>query len=210
MKTLLIITGPQGSGNHLFSKIFAQHPAVFSWSALNKEYWVAHDQEPFAEAWNYPFLLDSVTFNEYAVTSISCPYAYYGQTQEPKYQEFIESAINIGYKVKLAIIGRDQTVLQHQQLRVRDNHSYPRFKKHLDYLMSFNPVFLSTELLYLYREHYVRSLSKLLDFPVGKDPAVIEEILKTDPNAKYFHAAVDQPLDSLVRRVSGLNNKKAE
>ena len=31
MAKILIITGPQGSGNHLYSKIFAMHPLVNGW-----------------------------------------------------------------------------------------------------------------------------------------------------------------------------------
>jgi len=204
MKTLLIITGPQGSGNHLFSKIFAQHPAVFAWSALNEEYWVPHDQEPFAEAWHDPFTLPYVKFDQYAVTSISCPYAYHGNTVEPNYAEFVTTAERLGYTIKLAIIGRDQTVLRYQQERVRGTYSYPRFEKYITYLQKFNPVYLSTELLYLYKENYVRSLSKQLDFPIDCDAERIAKILETDPNAKYFVPAPDQELDKIVKKVSGL------
>ena len=38
----------------VFSKIFAQSKNVFSWKELNDEYWIAHDKEPFAEAWHNP------------------------------------------------------------------------------------------------------------------------------------------------------------
>lgn len=204
MKTLLIITGPQGSGNHLFSKIFARHPDVFAWSALNTAYWVPHDQEPFAEVWNDPFTMPYVNFNEYAVTSISCPYAYHGNTIEPGYSAFITTAERLGYKIKVAIIGRDQNVLRLQQERVRGTYSYPKFEKYLNYLQTFNPVYLSTELLYLYRENYVSSLSAQLDFPINCDPEQISKILETDPNSKYFAPAPDQDLDKIVKKVSGL------
>ena len=183
MKTLLIITGPQGSGNHLFSKIFAQHPDVFAWSALNDQYWVPHDQEPFADAWHNPFTLPNVEFDTHAVTSISCPYAYHGQTVEPRYAEFITTAERLGYKIKVAIIGRDQNVLRLQQERVRGTYSYPKFEKYLNYLQTFNPVYLSTELLYLYRENYVSSLSAQLDFPINCDLEQISVILENDPNS---------------------------
>lgn len=199
------MTGPQGSGNHLFSKILAHTPEVFGWQKLSTEYWVPHDQEPFAEAWHNPVLLKNVHFNEYAVTSISCPYAYQGQTVEPNYEEFINQAKAIGYDIKVAIIGRDQNIIQHQQTRVRGVHSAPRFMANLHYLSSFNPVFLSTELLYMYRMHYVRSLPSLLGIPVDITEEKLEEILVQDPNNKYFTAAESQPLDNYVRKVSGLN-----
>ena len=28
---MLIVTGPQGSGNHLFAKLFNLHPEVYGW-----------------------------------------------------------------------------------------------------------------------------------------------------------------------------------
>ena len=88
---ILIITGPQGSGNHLFSKIFALSPEVRGWSALNKKYWIGHDQEPFAEYWRNPKKLSDFdwTQSEYFVTSVSCPYMDNGEPTIPKYQEFI-------------------------------------------------------------------------------------------------------------------------
>lgn len=210
MKTLLILTGPQGSGNHLWSKVFAAQDNVYGWQGLNDTYWIPHDQEPFAEAWHNPTLLKDISTGEYAVTSISCPYAYKGQTVEPNYTEFIRQAEDLGYEVKLAIIGRDQNVLQYQQTRVRGTHSFNRFVPYLSSLDNYSPIFLSTELLYLYRMNYVRSLSKLLDFPIAITEEKLSEILIQDPNSKYFVAAPEQVLDSYVRTVSGLNNTKAE
>jgi predicted ABC-type ATPase len=209
-KTLVIITGPQGSGNHLFSKIFAASTDVFGWQDLNDTYWVAHDQEPFAKAWHDPTQLKHIVFDRYAVTSISCPYAYHGTTTEPNYEKFITAAKDLGYHVRVAVIGRDQNVIQYQQTRVRGVHSYPRFGHRLPDLCHHEPVFISTELLYLYRMHYVRSLPALLGIPVDITEQQLEEILIQDPNAKYFQPAEEQPLDSYVRTVSGLNNVSAE
>jgi hypothetical protein len=208
MKTLLVVTGPQGSGNHLWSKIFAATSGVFGWEALKTAYWVPHDQEPFAAAWHDPVKLKDITFDNYAATSISCPYAYHGETVEPDYYAFLNAARNIGYEIKVAIIGRDQTVLQHQQERVRGTHSLHRFERHLDYLCNFKPVFLSTELLYLYKMNYLHSLRAQLNFPVYITDQQLEEILVQDPNAKYFTSAKEQPLDQYVRTVSGLNTTK--
>lgn len=208
MKTLLVVTGPQGSGNHLFSKILAQHPNVFGWKDLLSKYWIAHDQEPFAEAWHDHSKLRDIQFEEdFAVTSISCPYAYKGEVAIPDIEGFIMEALDLGYKVKLAVIGRDATVLKFQQERVRDTYSLPTFLSMMSVLKDYNPVFISTELLYLYREYYVRSLSDLLGIPVTVNKDVIEDILMTDPNAKYFTRATGQPLDAIVRKVSGLPSK---
>lgn len=210
MKTLLIITGPQGSGNHLWSKIFAAAEGVTGWTELNNTYWVPHDKEPFAEAWHNPATLKEVETGNFSVTSISCPYAYKGETVEPNYEEFINEAKNLGYTVKLAVIGRDQTILRYQQERVRRTHSSHRFMGHLDYLCSFDPIFLSTELLFLYKEHYLQSLSKQLNVPLNISRHKLDEILVEDSNIKYFKYAPEQPLDSYVRTVSGLNNTISE
>ena len=53
IKKLLIITGPQGSGNHLWSKMFSMHPNVVGWPMFRKE-WQGHHKEPFNEYWQQP------------------------------------------------------------------------------------------------------------------------------------------------------------
>ena len=88
MKTLLILTGPQGSGNHLWSKVFSADNSVWGWKQLLTTYWIPHSAEPFAPAWDNPELLKDIEFGNYAVTSISCPYARDGQAIEPRYIEF--------------------------------------------------------------------------------------------------------------------------
>jgi hypothetical protein len=209
VKTLLIVTGPQGSGNHLFSKIFSRSPVVFGWKELTENYWIAHDKEPFAEAWADPEKLKTIQFTEdYAVTSISCPYAYKGEVTIPNYDGFIDEAMDLGYKVKFAIIGRDANILEHQQRRVRLRYSTPDMMALMPKLEDLNPIFLSTELLYLYREYYVRSLTELLDFPVYVSDDDLRGILMQDPNAKYFTTVDEQPLDPIVRKVSGIKKAK--
>lgn len=202
MKTLLIITGPQGSGNHLWSKVFAASAEVYGWSELNNTYWIPHADEPFAAAWDNTTKLSDIEFDKFAVTSISCPYAKDGSAVEPNYASFVNEAERLGYKVRLAIIGRDQNVLQYQQQRVRGTHSYKRFEQHLAYLCGLNPVFISTELLYLYRMNYLRSLD--LGVPINITEEKLNEILVQDPNSKYFIPAEPQELDILVKHVSGL------
>jgi hypothetical protein len=210
MKTLLVITGPQGSGNHLFSKIFAANPNVFGWKELNDTYWVPHDQEPFAEAWNNPELLKDVEFNKFAFTSISCPYMYKGVMSIPKYVEFFAAAKQLGYHIKVGIIGRDRTVLEHQQSRLRGQVTLPHFEVRLPLFTEYNPVYLSTELLYLYRSAYLKTIAKQLEFPVHVSASKLDEILAEDPNCKYITAAASTPLDNIVRSVNGLNNTSAE
>jgi hypothetical protein len=174
---------------------------------LLDEYWIGHDQEPFAEAWHNPALLKNIEFNEYAVTSISAPYAYKGVTTIPNYKNLVDEANRLGYVVKVVIIGRDKNILKHQQLRVRDRVSVQDFESQLPYLNSLNPVYISQELLYLYSVYYLQNLSTLLNFPIDTNNTRIEDILKDDANSKYFNACDRQDLDSVVRKVSGLNIK---
>ena len=60
-KKLLIVTGPQGSGNHLFARLLSAHPMVKGWDSLKDNYWVPSDEEPFARYWVYP---DELEFPE--------------------------------------------------------------------------------------------------------------------------------------------------
>jgi hypothetical protein len=197
---LLIITGPQGSGNHLFSKIFALSPEVQGWSALNERYWIGHDQEPFAKHWYNPELLSTFNWNHnYYVTSVSCPYVYYGETLVPDYDGFIGRC---PVEVKLAIIGRDQTILQYQQSRVRGQETKHEFLNVIDNLMKYDPTFISQELLYLYGANYIQSLGQQLGIPVSQDVTAINEILKEDANKKYIEPVIDYRLDEEVKLAS--------
>ena len=198
MKTLLVMTGPQGSGNHLWSKVLAETPDVHGWSDLSKTYWISHTTEPFADLWENPHLFQTTTFPyDYYVTSISCPYMPKGRFKLfdetgrviPKYLEFFEQAKLAGFNIKLAIIGRDFNILNFQQKRLRNTITTPRFIDQLDLLLKYDPVFISTELLYLYRMHYVKQISKLLDFPIAISPGSLENILKDNSNLKYIKPA---------------------
>ena len=211
MTTLLILTGPQGSGNHLFSKVFALHPAVSGWGALLDQYWIGHDQEPFADCWRNPELLLTKDFSthEYWVTSISCPYVDNGVVSTPKYKQFVEIATMLGIKVIVAIIGRDQNILKFQQRRVRNKISVLHFIRSLAYLTSLKPVFISKELLYLYRGAYLSDLSTQLGFPIGAGDKRLKGILKVDTNTKYIKSAPRQKLDAVVWRVSKMNSIKS-
>lgn len=197
---LLIITGPQGSGNHLFSKIFALSDQVQGWANLNKTYWIGHDQEPFAKYWHQPKLLDDFNWSyDYYVTSVSCPYVYYGETLVPDYDRFINRC---SVPVKLAIIGRDQTILEYQQSRVRGRITKNKLLNVVDSLMKYNPVFISQELLYLYGANYIKSLGQQLEFPVSQDVTAINEILKEDANKKYIEPVISHWLDEEVKLAS--------
>lgn len=204
MTTLLILTGPQGSGNHLFSKIFALDKQVNGWSELNKTYWIGHDQEPFVNMWKNSDLVEKYNWqsHEYHVTSISCPFKDNGKTTWPNYTKFIKAVEKQGIKVKIGIIGRDQNILAYQENRLRGSVTYYDFFRFLPELLKYESVFLSQELLYLYERAYLQQISKQLDFPIDYGNSLISEILKDDANKKYLQPVESNWLDPLIIKAS--------
>jgi hypothetical protein len=203
MKRLLIFTGPQGSGNHLWSKIFALHPEVAGWSALLDTYWIPHDQEPFAAYWRDPARLKDYNWSQqdYYVTSVSCPYIDDTRWAVPDISGFARQAEQCGLEVQIAIIGRDQTILGFQETRIRGRSTFETAQEQYEKLENWNPVYLSYELLHLYRGSYLKQVSKLLEFPIAYDDSRLEEILKDDTNAKYIHPIDHHWTDKLMKTV---------
>ena len=202
MKTILILTGPQGSGNHLWSKIFALHPQVTGWSELLTEYWIGHDQEPFAKYWQDPSQLKYYRWaqSDWFVTSISVPYMLNGESTVPDFRSFVREAQNLGHRVKFAILGRDQNIVRMQETRVRGAVTVDQALAAYDPLAS--PVFLSYELLHLYGRKYLDSVSQQLGFPIAAGDSRLETILDEDTNSKYFSPIKHHPTDDLARHTS--------
>ena len=203
-KTLLILTGPQGSGNHLWSKIFAQHPDVYAWHALLHEYWIGHDQEPFAEYWDNTDRLKEFKWGKcnYFVTSISIPYMNNGELTIPNIVRFAATAMGQGIRVKIAIIGRDRNILNYQETRVRGKPTFDIALAEYEKLTTWNPVFLSYELLHLYGKNYLQQISQQLEFPIDFNNPGLNNILTDDTNSKYFQPVDHHPTDDLARHTS--------
>jgi hypothetical protein len=203
-KTLLIVTGPQGSGNHLWSKIFALHPDVYGWHALLHEYWIGHDQEPFAEYWENPDRLREFNWSkcEYFVTSVSTPYMLNGERTVPNIVRFAATAMGLGIRVKIAVIGRDCNILNYQQTRVRGQPTVDIALAEYEKLRTWDPVFLSYELLHLYREDYLRQIVKQLEFPMDFEHPQLTNILVDDTNSKYFQPVAHHATDDLAKHTS--------
>ena len=186
-KTLAVLTGPQGSGNHLWSKIFSLHEDVFGWKSLLDNYWEAHRfSEPFAEHWKDPSTLHKFDWSQsqYYFTSISIPLGIKSKGTKwcPNVVQFCTNAQQLGIKTKILVIGRDQNILRHQQNRIREESTVYHF---LDQLPRFvEPVFLSYELLYLYKQEYLRSLD--VGFPIAWYDKRVDKILEEDANKKYI------------------------
>jgi hypothetical protein len=203
MKKLLIFTGPQGSGNHLWSKIFALHPEVAGWSALLDTYWIPHDQEPFAEYWREPGKLKTYNWSSknYHVTSISCPYIDDTRVAIPDIVGFAHKAEDCGLEVQLAIIGRDQTILGFQEARVRGRSTFEIAQEEYKKLAEWDPVYLSYELLHLYQGQYLEQISKTLEFPIAYNDNRLAEILQDDTNQKYIQPVEHHWTDKLMKTV---------
>lgn len=199
MAKILILTGPQGAGNHLWSKIFSLHPEVYGWKTLLTNYWEPHrSAEPFAKCWRDHSLLKEFNWlqSEYYFTSISLPLGIIGSELNPVWmpdiQGFTNTLVECGLEVDIAVIGRDQTILNKQQQRIRTQPTLPMFLDQLPKIS--NPTFLSYELLYLYKQAYLKTLN--LNIPVAWDNPKINEILADDANEKYIHAVAVSELDA--------------
>ena len=165
-KKLIIITGPQGSGNHLFSKIFNVHPDVNGWDFGDK-YWIPSDEEPFAECWVDPSKTKEKLTGRYMVANVSVPFVYDGVRQVPKIQEVADEAREAGYEVTIAIVCRDANINALQQKRVRFEITLGQAMEYYRNLQNVELAFLSHESLYLHKCMYLKWLSTILDFPIA-------------------------------------------
>ena len=200
MTNILLITGPQGSGNHVFSKCLALHPEVGGWKELNERYWIRHEFEPCGDIWRDPQNVHKIDWGKYNyhVISVSCPYVDAGETVIPDYQAVIPELQKVG-NLQIGLIGREEFILQKQEMRLRDTHSYHQFLALQDYFDQFDPVYLSTELLYLYRHKYLKTLQRLFGFPIDYGNPRLNDILRENPNQKYIHYVDEYWLDSNKR-----------
>jgi hypothetical protein len=202
--SMLIVTGPQGSGNHLFAKLFNLHPEVYGWDM--ERYWVGHHTEPFSVHWSDTSKIKEFGWtlrSDFYTTNISCPYVKNKESQIPKYEEFI-TEVEKYCNVVVAIIGRDRTILEHEQNRVCEAHTTPDALEQFEYLYTLNPYFVSMELVFLYRENYLRMVGMDLGFPVVEDSELINAVLSDDSNEKYIHEIDFAPLDLEIHRSSNI------
>lgn len=191
---MLILTGPQGAGNHLWSKVFSQHSDVYGWKSLLENYWEPHrTTEPFAKYWRDTELLDEFdwTQSDYYVTSISVPLGIPNDDVNPLWtpdlEQFKNKVESLGIQTQFAVVGRDQNILREQQTRIRSESTLPLFLKQ----MPKQPIFLSYELLYLYKDRYVETLD--VNIPVDSN---VEHLLVEDANDKYVHRVESSELDN--------------
>jgi hypothetical protein len=210
MKKLLIVTGPQGSGNHLFSRVLSLHPAVEGWEELLHKYWVPSDQEPFAEYWVYPERLTAEVFHhtdakDYFFANVSCPFFYDSVRRIPKILEVAKKAKSFGVDVEIAIVVRDQNINREQQLRVRKEHTTPIAQDYYYNILmpsDFPVHFIDHEAFFLHTTHYLKWLSKILNFPIAYDDPGIMKFISEDANHKYIKYIDHHWLDKEILRGS--------
>ena len=199
---MIILVGPQGSGNHLFAKIFSIHKEVTGWkeSLTEEGYFIPHWFEPFNDYWNDISLIDKKMMkgNMYAVTSVSNPYMRERAPKVPDIAAFAKKLKEVGIDSQVVVIGRDKNIIDLQQRRVRGGPTWGMMQIMLNRIEE-PPFFVSQELLYLYHRQYLRSLEKYLDFPIAWDDPMVEYILSEDANAKYIRQADTTWLDSHVK-----------
>jgi len=190
MKKLVIITGPQGSGNHFFSRVFSTHPKVGGWKSLLDKYWVPSDEEYFAKYWVNPEELSEKDFEgyDYWLANVSCPFFYDGVRYIPKIREFAEKVQSLGIEVQICIIVRDQNINSEQQKRVRGEVTLPVAMHYYQNEIignGFKVHFLDNEAFFLHKNYYLKWISQLLDFPVDYDNSDVFKFITEDPNKKY-------------------------
>jgi hypothetical protein len=203
---IILLFGPQGSGNHLFSKIFALHPDVHGWEELldtsdPDNYFVPHYKEPNNKYWND---IDSITLDimggkNYAVISASVPFWNKDELQIPPFTKFITKLQSLDIEVQPVIIGRDKTILTKQQSRIRGGPTWGCMTQYIRWL-DVTPFYVSTELVYLYKKIYLRDIGKWLQFPIAYQDSRLEEILAEDSNEKYIKSAENPQVDDIIRR----------
>ena len=193
-KKLLIVTGPQGSGNHLFARLLSQHPMVKGWTALNDKYWVPSDEEPFARYWVYP---DELEFPEgdFFCTNVSVPFFYDGVRRTPKIREVAYRAVTMGIEPIIAVVCRDRNINELQQKRVGGEVTMDIA---LDYYADLRHHFIDHEAFFLYKERYMEYLGRILEFPVTKEG--IDNFVTVDANHKYVYPIKEHWLDNEIRK----------
>jgi len=194
MKKLLIVTGPQGSGNHLFARLFSMHPNVVGWETLHDNYWVPSDEEPFARYWVYP---EELKFPEgnFFCANVSVPFFYDGVRQTPKIKEVAYEAIKQGVQPIIAVIVRDRNINELQQVRVGGECTLDIAT---EYYKDIACHFIDHEAFFLYKEKYIEYLGRLLEFPVIKEG--IDNFISVDANHKYVFPCKKHWLDDEIRK----------
>jgi len=182
---MLIVVGPLGSGINVWDRIFNLHSMVNSLPVAVLP--------AFRYAWDDPTTLAFPKPDKCKnfVTSCSIPYAYNGGYRVPPILEFIQIVQEVHHvKPIVAVISCDKNTIEEHQERVHGkitlNDAYRAIDEiaegYYDSLHDKSQIhFLSYESLYLWRNHYLKSLNDKLDFPIAWwDDKNINKILRQE------------------------------
>ncbi len=206
MSRLIILTGPQGSGNKLFSKLFGICPAVSGWYTnlyLQKDF--HHGYEPFYECWSNPTKLENYNWDSsnIHVANISCP--YYGKVDDewtnvvPDFVSFIKEARKYVIDIEVILVSRDENIIELQNFVWGNDRSYDLStltEQLAEIDVDINVV--SHEAVYQYKDLYWNNVLESLNLPKS-DPDLINEILTDNRNKKY----VSQSKRSFYKKMKG-------
>ncbi len=196
------MTGPQGSGNHMFSKMFASNPHVGGWKSLNKTFWEGHHIEPFYYVWrgDRKLAIEDFEGSHYWVTSVSIPVLVKGGNHNVDIIDFYNQAKDLGINVQLGVITRDKNILEHQQTRVRKQSTIHNFMEMLDKVDAEGIKYhmFSHESLVLHGSRYTSYIMDLVGYPNEFDKDIIDEIVKHNSNKKYMKYVDEYWLDEEI------------
>ena len=138
---------------------------------------------------------------DYWLANVSCPFFYDGVRYIPKIKEFAERVQSLGIDVQICIIVRDRNINSEQQKRVRGEVTLPLSMYYYQNNIirnGFKVHFLDNEAFFLHREHYLKWVSELLDFPIDHNNPDIFKFITEDPNKKYVKYVDEYWLDQSV------------
>ena len=203
MKKLIILTGPQGSGNHFFSKCFATSNEIGGWKTLLNTYWQGHHHEPFNEVWqrNRDLCIEDFHGYNYWVTSISVPFVHNGEIGLPHIFDFYNQAIALGVDTQIGLITRDMNILESQQTRVRGEPTLSQFMHYFnDRMLPMH--YLSHETLALHKANYMNYICELFGFPKLDKDKVNAITNSSNANKKYIKDVAEHWLDDEVHKAT--------
>jgi hypothetical protein len=96
-----------------------------------------------------------------------------GEPTVPNFKAFVNKLQIAGLRIKFAVLGRDQNIVQMQQTRVRGAPTLER-----------------------------ENIQQQLGFPIATADPRIKDILAEDANSKYFVPIAHHPTDDLARHSS--------
>ena len=114
----------------------------------------------------------------------------------PKIDVMASKARDLGINVQICVIVRDQYINALQQQRVRKETTLPTAVDYFDTLGDVH--FLDHEAFFLYKQRYLKWVSKMLDFPIAYDDPKVMNFIEEGPNKKYVNYVEDYWLDQEV------------